>query len=508
MSDYQITNLEQQYGARKLYEIAQLTIPANARIGLIGHNGVGKTTLLNQLATKGTIQPEADVLLVPQLKPTAALSGGEQVRQYLNDAFSKRPDILLLDEPTANLDVATIKWLEKRLKRFRGALVIISHDRDFLDDLCTTVWALSEAVVTVYSGNYSAYLSQREAEKGRQQAQYDQYVTEKKRLKKTIEKQKQRAEHATVVPKNKRGTSEIHGSKPYFEKMSKKLHQVAKATGSRMAQLEEVRRPKTAKPVQMMIPNAVKMAGNTLLTVTDLTVTQGGHQLVRNVSFKIKAGDHVAITGPNKAGKTSLLTTLLHQDDDTVKWSPLAKLGYFQQNLSNLNLEGSILANVTSTSIQDDETNRLILARLGFSASDWDKPVTVLSGGKRVKVSLAKVILSDVNGLILDEPTNFLDIEAVTALSEMLREYKGTVILVSHDRWFVRQVTARQYHIRNQQLVTEQSDQQARATTYDAEKLQLELKQTELINQLAVAPNDTALEDEFQAVSRRLRELS
>ncbi|WP_054708148.1 ATP-binding cassette domain-containing protein [Secundilactobacillus paracollinoides] len=290
--------------------------------------------------------------------------------------------------------------------------------------------------------------------------------------------------------------------------MSKKLHQVAKATGSRMAQLEEVRRPKTAKPVQMMIPNAVKMAGNTLLTVTDLTVTQGGHQLVRNVSFKIKAGDHVAITGPNKAGKTSLLTTLLHQDDDTVKWSPLAKLGYFQQNLSNLNLEGSILANVTSTSIQDDETNRLILARLGFSASDWDKPVTVLSGGERVKVSLAKVILSDVNGLILDEPTNFLDIEAVTALSEMLREYKGTVILVSHDRWFVRQVTARQYHIRNQQLVTEQSDQQARATTYDAEKLQLELKQTELINQLAVAPNDTALEDEFQAVSRRLRELS
>ena len=116
MSDYQINHLEKQYGARKLYSVARLTIGSHARIGLIGRNGVGKTTLFNQLVTKRVIQPAARVLLVPQLKPTAELSGGEQVRQYLNEAFSKRPDILLLDEPTANLDVANIQWLEDRLK--------------------------------------------------------------------------------------------------------------------------------------------------------------------------------------------------------------------------------------------------------------------------------------------------------------------------------------------------------------------------------------------------------
>lgn len=507
MSDYQINHLEKQYGARKLYSVARLTIGSHARIGLIGRNGVGKTTLFNQLVTKRVIQPAARVLLVPQLKPTAELSGGEQVRQYLNEAFSKRPDILLLDEPTANLDVANIQWLENRLKRFCGSVVTISHDRDFLDDLCTTVWELRETKVAVYLGNYTDYLAKKTAAESHQQARYDQFAAEKKRLKKTIQKQQQRADHATVVPKNKRGTSEIHGSKPYFEKMGKKLHQVAKATHSRLDQLDEVARPKQEKPIQMAIPNAEKLKGNTVLTVNGLSVARGDRQLLQDVSLKIKAGDHIAITGPNMAGKTSLLTALINRNDNSVKWSPLAKIGYFQQDLADLVGADSVIDNVAATSIQDAETVRLILARLGFAAASWGKPVNVLSGGERVKVSLAKMMLSDVNGLILDEPTNYLDIGAITALSDMLKDYGGTLIIVSHDRWFVRQVTSEQYKIVDQHLVNKLGLQKMAPKPNEAEKLQLALKQTELINQLAMTPNDTALENEFQEVSRRLRAL-
>lgn len=506
MSNYQLTSLTKTIGARTLYEISKLTVAPHDRIGLVGHNGAGKTTLFNQLLTEEAIQPAARLWLVPQLKPTAELSGGEQVRQYLNQAFAQNPDILLLDEPTANLDVASIEWLEKRLKRYRGALIVISHDRDFLDHMTTTIWELSDETIHVYSGNYHDYETQKAQQTQQQADQYHQYVAEEKRLKQTIEKQRQRAERATRVPKSKKGTSEIHGMTPYFEKMSKKLHQVAKSTESRLDQMDVVSRPKFEKPIKMAIPNATQLKGNTVLSVSHLTLTRGERTLLSDVSLKVKAGDHLAITGPNMAGKTSLLTHLLDTEDPAVKWSPLAKLGYFQQNLANLTGEASILANVTATSVQSDETVRLILARLGFAANTWQKPVDVLSGGERVRVSLAKLMLSDVNGLILDEPTNFLDIESINALSQMLRDYEGTLILVSHDRWFVRQVVDKSLQIVDKTLRNPAVQVKQPTKRDPAELLQLELKQTALINRLAT--NSTPeLEAEYQAITKQIREL-
>ncbi|WP_175279630.1 ATP-binding cassette domain-containing protein [Secundilactobacillus collinoides] len=143
------------------------------------------------------------------------------------------------------------------------------------------------------------------------------------------------------------------------------MHQVAKATHSRLDQLDEVARPKQEKPIQMAIPNAEKLKGNTVLTVNGLSVARGDRQLLQDVSLKIKAGDHIAITGPNMAGKTSLLTALINRNDNSVKWSPLAKIGYFQQDLADLVGADSVIDNVAATSIQDAETVRLILARLG-----------------------------------------------------------------------------------------------------------------------------------------------
>ncbi|WP_288530976.1 ATP-binding cassette domain-containing protein [uncultured Secundilactobacillus sp.] len=209
MSEFQVQPLVQTIGARLLFKTPLLTMNHRDRIGLVGRNGSGKSTFLTLLAN-GAIQPQVRARLVPQLQPKAALSGGEQVKKVLGAALATHPDVLLLDEPTANLDIDTIHWLTQQLSRFRGAVVVVSHDRDFLDCVATTIWALNNETIVSYPGNYQGYIAQRQTEQ-------------------------QRAEHATVVPKNKRGTSEVHGSKPYFEKMSKKGFQVAKAIESRLA---------------------------------------------------------------------------------------------------------------------------------------------------------------------------------------------------------------------------------------------------------------------------------
>ena len=454
----EVIQIKHEIKDRLLFKIDQLQIYGSDRIGLVGSNGSGKTTLLNILSgqlepDEGTVIHHAKTELLPQLKRTDdAKSGGEVTQAYINDAISKAPALLLADEPTTNLDTEHIEWVEKILSGWKGAFVVVSHDRAFLDALCTSIWEISDGKVNVYKGNYSDFEQQKELELGRQQQAYEQYTAKKRQLEEALKLKEKKAAKATKAPKKvSRSEARILGAKPYFAKKQKKLQQTAKALETRMEKLDKVEKVKEAPPLKMNLPNETSVTDRVIIRVQEVAGKVGGRLLWEKASFHVRGGDKLAIIGPNGSGKTTFIKKILAREEGIVV-SPSVKVGYFSQNLTILDPNRSILDNVKATSKQDETLIRTVLARLHFFRDDVYKQVNVLSGGERVKVALAKVFLSDMNTLILDEPTNYLDIAATSALESLLKEYAGTVLFVSHDRRFIEHVATSILSIRDNQM--------------------------------------------------------
>ncbi|MBA2876229.1 Vga family ABC-F type ribosomal protection protein [Thermaerobacillus caldiproteolyticus] len=503
---------------RLLLDVDQLQIHQNDRIGLVGRNGSGKTTLLQILAKK--ISPEEGVViqhtqceLLPQFKRTdTTKSGGEVTQEYIQKALVKDPELLLADEPTTNLDTDHIEWLEKKLREWQGAFIIVSHDREFLDALCTTIWEINEGKIREYTGNYSDYVKQKEVERHQAQLAYEKYEKKKKQLEEALKLKEKKAERATKTPKRV-SESEVRGTKPYFAKKQKKLQKTAKAIETRLEKLEKVEKVKELPPLKMNLPNAETFKNRIIFRVEDVTGMIGERVLWSKASFHVRGGDKLAIIGPNGSGKTTLVKKIINQEPG-ITLSPSVKIGYFSQNLNILDVEKSIIENVQSSSKQNDTLIRTVLARMHFFRDDVYKPVGVLSGGERVKVALAKLFLSDINTLILDEPTNFLDTESVEALESLLKEYEGSVIFVSHDRRFIENIATRILVIRNQKIKLFEGTyqqykhaqlQKTRDTAKD-KRLLLETKISEVLSRLSIEPSEE-LEMEFQKLLKEKREL-
>lgn len=504
---------------RLLLDIDKLQIQKHDRIGLVGRNGCGKTTLLEVLAGKtapdqGTLTTNGICELLPQLKRTdTTKSGGEVTQEYINAALAKSPAILLADEPTTNLDTSHIEWLEKKFKKSFSALVLVSHDRAFLDALCTSIWELNEGKVKVYKGNYSDYMEQKELELHQQKQAYESYEKKKKQLEEALILKEKKAERATKTPKNV-SSIEAGKSKPYFAKKQKKLQKTAKAIETRLEKLEKVEKVKEAPVIKMNLPNEETFKGRIVLRAEDIQCSIGKRLLWKSASFHVRGGDKLAIIGANGCGKTTLVKKIMKQNEG-ISISPSMKIGYFSQNIDILNTEKSILDNVSTTSIQDETFIRTILARLHFFREDVYKPVGVLSGGERVKVAFAKLFVSEINTIILDEPTNFLDIPSVEALESLLQEYEGTVIFVSHDRQFIESIATRILAIDNQEIQVfdgtyEQYKNYTPKETRDTKEdqlLLLETRITEVLSRLSVEPSDE-LELEFQRLLAEKRNLN
>ncbi|MFU0790491.1 MAG: Vga family ABC-F type ribosomal protection protein [Virgibacillus proomii] len=506
---------------RKLIEIESLAVHKGNRIGLVGKNGSGKTTLLQILAKEtvpetGKIITHGTIQLVPQLKRMITTkSGGEVTQEYINRALANQADILLADEPTTNLDTWHIEKLETQLKKWKGALIIVSHDREFLDALCTTIWELEDGYVTEYKGNYSHYQEQKNMQLNQQQQAYENYIAKKTQLEQALQLKEQKAQRATKKPKQTSSSeAKITGARPYFANKQKKLRKAAKAIETRLEKLEQVEKVKETPPVKMNLPYADKLHGRTLLRVEDLKGVISQRLLWNPVSFHVKGGDKIAIIGPNGSGKTTLIKNLM-QENDQVRHAPAMKVGYFSQNLDILETNKTILENVSNTSSQNETLIRTVLARLHFHRDDVYKHVNVLSGGERVKVAFAKLFVSDINTLILDEPTNFLDIEAVEALEELLVNYEGTVLFVSHDRRFIKTIANRLIAFGGNKKIT------VFEGSYDAYKndfskpqedmieqqlIVVETKLTEVLSKLSIEPSDK-LEEEFQELLKQKRNL-
>lgn len=503
---------------RLLFDIEELAIHQGDRIGLVGMNGSGKTTLLHVLAGQekpdsGNFATATTCTLLPQMKKAdGSQSGGEMTQAYIERALNRPSALLLADEPTTHLDTEHIEWLEQKLRVFQGALIVVSHDRAFLDALCTEIWELDDGMLKQYKGNYTHFAQQKELEHRQQVEAYEAYAQKKKQLENALQKKMKKADKATK-PSQKVKSSGPKIAKPYYANKQKKLQKTAKSIETRMEKLEKVEKIKDVQPIQMTQNTMKEVASRTILRVNDVDGKVGDKILWKQANVEVRGGDKVAIIGKNGSGKTTLLQMLV-RGHPGISRSEAIKIGYFSQDLSGLKLNESILHNTLDQAIQDETVIRTVLARLGFRGDDVHKPVGVLSGGERVKTVLAKLLVSDANVLMLDEPTNFLDFAAVEALEGLLKDYPGTVVFVSHDRRLIEQVATRILHVHQGGIdgfdgtyeEYLQKQEKPAVTKREEELLLIDMQLSEILSRLSIEPSQE-LEDTFQALLKRKKSL-
>ena len=349
------------------------------------------------------------------------LSGGQKTRKRLEEILLTKPDLLILDEPTNHLDIESIQWLEKVLKRYDGAVLLVSHDRYFLDHVVTKIIDLDNGRARMYRGNYSEY-----AEKKKQIRDAE--------LKAYYNQQADIAHQQAVIDKLKQFNR---------EKSIKRAESREKA----LAKVELLDKPEELDNEMRLALTPHLQSGNDVLSVKALSKSFGEKTLFSNISFEIKRGEHVAVIGANGTGKTTLLKILNEQEPATTgsfKLGTNVEIGYYDQEHAVLHMEKTIFDEIQDDYPYLNDTKvRNVLAAFLFRGDDVYKRIGDLSGGEQGRVSLAKLMLSNANFLILDEPTNHLDIQGREVLEDAIRNYEGTVLYVSHDRYFINKTATR-----------------------------------------------------------------
>ncbi|WP_286230448.1 ABC-F family ATP-binding cassette domain-containing protein [Neobacillus mesonae] len=349
----------------------------------------------------------------------SSLSGGQKTRLALGKLLLKKPDILILDEPTNHLDIETLSWLEQYLQGYDGAILIVSHDRYFLDKVVTQVYELSRNRIQRFTGNYSAYLEQKAAN-------YDRDM-------KLYEKQQQ----------------EIAALQDFIQR------NIARATTTKRAQsrrkklekMEIMDRPLGDEKSAHFSFEIEKQSGNDVLSINSLAVGYNGEKVSENISFRVFRGDSIALVGPNGIGKSTLLKTIIK------KLEPLAgevlyginlSIGYYDQEQANLTSNKRVLNELWDEyPLRPEKEIRTVLGNFLFSGDDVLKNVSSLSGGEKARLALAKLMMEKANLLILDEPTNHLDLDSKEVLENALIDYPGTLLFVSHDRYFINRIATK-----------------------------------------------------------------
>lgn len=464
MTLIKLDKVKKYYGDRLILDIDNLEINEGDRIGIVGENGAGKTTLIkvilgNTEIDEGNVFLDCNYSYIGQTeeyhgdctdgkiksllgtpdKYNSFLSGGEKVKINITKALSSNSNLLIADEPTSNLDAKTIKTIEKLIGEYKGGLLLVSHDRDFLNSLCNTILEVSHGKVKLYKGNYSKYIELKNEEESFKKKEYEEYLNEKKRLEKAIIGKETQRDSIRRTPK-RMGNSEARLFKMGDQKSKKHLDGNIKALKSRIKHLDVKEKPVENKDIIIKIVKGSEMPSKTVIEVRDFNLYVTNKLLAENINLKIKNRKKAALIGENGCGKTSLVREIIKNTSDNIKLSNHISIGYFDQNQEILNKDKTILKNIKESSSLDESIIRINLNNFGFAGDDVFKKVSILSSGEKVKVALCKIILSDNNTLILDEPTNFLDIKSIVALENALKNTEKTLLIISHDRHFISNV--------------------------------------------------------------------
>lgn len=471
-----LDKVKKYYGDRLILDICNLEILENDKIGIVGENGAGKTTLIKVIL--GEVAPdEGRVFLsnsysyISQSEECSGeyqggkikkiikspdnydgfLSGGEKMKIKINKAINVQSSILIADEPTANLDTNSIKNIEKIISEYKGSLLLVSHDREFLDKLCNNILEIENGKVKLYKGNYSKYIKLKAEEREAEQREYHRYIAEKKRLEKAIIGKENNRDSIRKTPK-RMGNSEARLHKMGNQRSKKSLDGNIKSLKSRINHLEEKEKPNAIKEIRIKINKGKEMHSKTVIEVRNLNLYVNNEILINDCNFKIKNGEKVVITGANGCGKTTLIKKIIKNNTESIRLSQDISIGYFDQSQDILHANKSILDNIKLNSSYDETFIRTNLDGFGFKGDSVYKNVSTLSGGEKVKCALCKNILSDNNTLILDEPTNYLDIKSIEALEIAIKNTEKTVLIVSHDRKFISNVCDCIIEIRDNKL--------------------------------------------------------
>ena len=508
----QAQNLEQRFGANIIFSNVSFSIPDNARIGLVGPNGAGKTTLLkiltgqqdpthgevafnkgikvgyiaqeNALNEENTIWDEMEAVFADLIKKSkkitqmqmqiadnpedqdllkrydqlaydfeqeggftyqaeiksvlngfkfkedswskviGTLSGGEKTRLAFVKLLLQKPPLLLLDEPTNHLDLDTLDWLEGFLKNYQGAIITVSHDQYFLDNLTNEIFELNFGKLTTFKGNYTQYTKERKLMDAQQEAAYEKQQEHIKKEEEFIQKNLVRAS-------------------------------TTKRAQSRRKQLEKLERinpPKHKNKVRIHF-SSERPSGKEVLIANNLSIGYPDKTMVEDINFQVNKNDRVAIIGPNGIGKSTLLKTVvdkLKPKDGSIKLGASLDVGYYDQELQTLDPSKTVLDTIWDRhKTMPEKDVRSILASFLFTAKDIDKTVGQLSGGQKARLTLTVLSLEHDNFLLMDEPTNHLDIEAKEVLEAALNKYDGTLLFVSHDRYFINELANKIISVRD-----------------------------------------------------------
>lgn len=466
--------LRKGFGGRDLLDIPHLEITERQCIGLAGPNGCGKTTLLHILA--GLLAPDEGIVSCrckiafmrqPGLEDThpdafgkgaepearrflpakgPGKSGGEQTRRAIATALSQNAPLLFADEPTNNLDLSGITMLENALAHYKGAVVLVSHDRVLLDAVCTTVWAIEDGQLRVFPGNYSEWIAERERERNFAKFEFEQYQREKSRLTAEMRNIRQEAK-AVGKPPKRMSSSEWRLYKDVASIQQRHVQSRAKVMEKRIEQMEVKEKPQDLPKVKMQAQTA-RTVSRVAVRVECQEICRGGRAVLRNVSLTLPTGSKTVILGDNGAGKTTLAEYILSHGQG-VTTAPGLRIGSFSQTHALLQPEKTVLENARADSELSEGEVRTILANLLLPGDAVKKPVKILSGGERAKTAFARLLASPCGMLVLDEPTNHIDSFAAEALEHLLCLWQGTLLLVTHDRRLAGKVAERLLFVEN-----------------------------------------------------------